>query len=83
MGCIGLNLAKEIMAGQPAASVVAKVLRDRVMIAWDKRFSAYGFASHKGYGTSFHRRALEKLGPCPLHRFSYKPVAELDQGHFF
>lgn len=70
-------------AAVAAASVVAKVLRDRVMVAWDKRFPGYGFASHKGYGASFHRRALEKLGPCPLHRFSYKPVAELDQGNLF
>ncbi len=66
-----------------AASVVAKVLRDRVMAAWDKRFPGYGFASHKGYGAASHRQALVRLGPCPLHRFSYRPVAELDQGHLF
>jgi len=66
-----------------AASVVAKVLRDRVMTAWDVRFPGYGFASHKGYGAASHREALVRLGPCPLHRFSYRPVAELDQGHLF
>ena len=66
-----------------AASVVAKVLRDRVMTAWDVRFPGYGFASHKGYGAASHREALIRLGPCPLHRFSYRPVAELDQGHLF
>jgi ribonuclease HII len=66
-----------------AASVVAKVLRDRVMAAWDIRFPGYGFASHKGYGSAAHRRALVRLGPCPLHRFSYRPVAELDQYHLF
>lgn len=66
-----------------AASVVAKVLRDRVMTAWDVRFPGYGFASHKGYGAASHRQALVRLGPCPLHRFSYRPVAELDQGHLF
>jgi len=66
-----------------AASVVAKVLRDRVMAAWDLRFPGYGFASHKGYGAASHRQALARLGPCPLHRFSYRPVAELDQGHLF
>ena len=66
-----------------AASVVAKVLRDRVMTAWDVRFPGYGFASNKGYGAASHRQALVRLGPCPLHRFSYRPVAELDQGHLF
>jgi len=66
-----------------AASVVAKVLRDRVMTVWDVRFPGYGFASHKGYGAASHREALVRLGPCPLHRFSYRPVAELDQGNLF
>ncbi len=70
-------------AAVASASVVAKVLRDRVMAAWDRRFPDYGFASHKGYGAATHRRALARLGPCPLHRFSYRPVAELDQGHLF
>lgn len=70
-------------ASVAAASIVAKVLRDRVMKVWDRHFPGYGFASHKGYGAPAHRRALDKLGPCPLHRFSYKPVAELDQGQLF
>lgn len=63
-----------------AASILAKVLRDRVMIAWDRRWPAYGFAAHKGYGASFHREALARYGPCFLHRRSYKPIAALDQG---
>lgn len=63
-----------------AASVVAKVLRDRVMTAWDRHYPGYDFASHKGYGTAAHREALLRLGPCRLHRFSYKPVAEIDKG---
>jgi len=63
-----------------AASIVAKVLRDRVMIAWDRRYPGYGFASHKGYGSAAHREALRELGPCPLHRRTYRPVASLDQG---
>jgi ribonuclease HII len=67
-------------ASVAAASVVAKVLRDRVMTAWDRRFPGYGFADHKGYGSSGHRRALRRLGPSPLHRSSYRPVASLDQG---
>ena len=70
-------------ASVAAASVVAKVLRDRVMTAWERHYPGYGFASHKGYGAPVHRKALEELGPCPLHRFSYKPIAELDPGHLF
>jgi ribonuclease HII len=66
-----------------AASVVAKVLRDRVMTVWDRHFPGYGFASHKGYGADAHRLALHRLGPCPLHRLSYRPVAGLDQGRLF
>jgi ribonuclease HII len=62
-----------------AASVVAKVLRDRVMSAWDRHYPGYGFAAHKGYGAPAHREALRSLGPCPLHRASFKPVASLLQ----
>ncbi len=66
-----------------AASVVAKVLRDRIMTAWDHHYPGYGFASHKGYGAAVHREALARLGPCALHRFSYRPIAQLDQGNLF
>lgn len=62
-----------------AASVVAKVLRDRWMSGCDPRFPGYGFARHKGYGTPEHRRALQELGPCPLHRRSFAPVGLLSQ----
>jgi ribonuclease HII len=58
-----------------AASIVAKVARDRWMARWDARFPAYAFAQNKGYGTPAHRRALATEGPCPLHRLSYAPVA--------
>ena len=61
-----------------AASVVAKVVRDRWMTRCDSRFPGYGFASHKGYGTPVHRSALAEHGPCALHRRSFGPV--LDQG---
>jgi len=57
-----------------AASIVAKVCRDRWMIAMEEHYPGYGFASNKGYGTPFHRRALKELGPCPIHRFSFAPV---------
>lgn len=62
-----------------AASVVAKVLRDRVMRVWARHYPDYGFEGHKGYGAARHREALQRLGPCPLHRRSYRPVAELRQ----
>lgn len=58
-----------------AASVVAKVLRDRWMRRLARRHPGYGFALHKGYGTKVHLRALEKLGPCQAHRLTYAPVA--------
>jgi ribonuclease HII len=57
-----------------AASVVAKVVRDRIMERLDRVWPGYGFARHKGYGTPEHLEALERLGPCPLHRYSFGPV---------
>ena len=57
-----------------AASIVAKVTRDRIMDEYDEQYMGYGFAKHKGYGTAAHRVALEKQGPCAIHRLSYKPV---------
>jgi ribonuclease HII len=60
-----------------AASIVAKVSRDRMMIDLDTRFPGYGFCQHKGYGTEQHQRALAALGPCALHRLSFAPLQEL------
>lgn len=60
-----------------AASIVAKVERDRRMRELDEAHPGYGFAQHKGYGTEAHRKALKKLGPCPEHRRSFKPIATL------
>lgn len=57
-----------------AASIVAKVTRDRLMVKWGARYPEYGFARHKGYGTRRHREALVRLGPCPIHRLSYAPM---------
>lgn len=57
-----------------AASILAKVARDRMMVQFDKQFPAYGFAKHKGYGTALHQNALRKEGVTPLHRKSYKPI---------
>ena len=59
-----------------AASIVAKVTRDRLMVDFDRTYPQYGFARHKGYGTREHLRLLEEHGPCPLHRFSFRPVRE-------
>ncbi|HTR97662.1 MAG TPA: ribonuclease HII [Candidatus Acidoferrales bacterium] len=60
-----------------AASIVAKVVRDRIMERLDRVWPQYGFARHKGYGTPEHLEALRIHGPCALHRRSYAPVAEL------
>ena len=54
-----------------AASILAKVTRDRMMIAYDKIFPGYGFAENKGYGTKDHIAALKRLGPSPIHRMSF------------
>jgi len=57
-----------------AASVLAKVSRDRLMLEYDRRFPAYGFAAHKGYGTARHLAALAEHGPCAIHRRSFAPL---------
>ncbi|MEO5811491.1 MAG: ribonuclease HII [Rhodanobacter sp.] len=67
-----------------AASILAKVSRDRLMIALNATWPGYGFAAHKGYGTRMHLAALQRLGPCPQHRRSFAPVRLLlDQGTLF
>ena len=62
------------VAAISAASILAKVARDREMVEMDRRYPEYGFARHKGYGTRAHRDALARFGPCPLHRASFAPV---------
>ncbi len=57
-----------------AASVLAKVTRDRMMLEYDEQFPGYGFAIHKAYGTPQHLAAIEKFGPCPIHRRSFAPL---------
>ena len=59
-----------------AASVVAKVVRDRIMVAYDRLFPEYGFAGHKGYGSQKHRDAVAMYGPCVCHRRSFAGVKE-------
>lgn len=65
-----------------AASVLAKVTRDRIMRELDKQFPGYGFAEHKGYSTRQHFAALEKLGPCPIHRRSFGPMKPVEPDLF-
>jgi ribonuclease HII len=73
---------KTIIAGDKtepaisAASIIAKVTRDREMLLLDQQFPLYGFAKHKGYCTKDHLIALQQHGPCIIHRRSYAPVAE-------
>jgi ribonuclease HII len=57
-----------------AASILAKVVRDRAMARLDRRWPGYGFAAHQGYPTAAHRAALARLGPCPHHRRGFGPV---------
>ena len=60
-----------------AASVLAKVTRDRFMREMDKVYPEYGFKNHKGYGTKAHIEAIKKYGPCPLHRKSFEPIKSM------
>lgn len=60
-----------------AASIIAKVARDAMMRDLDERYPGYGFARHMGYGTAAHIDALERLGPCPVHRRSFAPIKRL------
>ena len=64
----------EVAACVAAASIVAKVTRDRIMTGLDGEYPAYGFARHKGYSTRSHMRALAQHGPCPEHRASFANV---------
>ncbi|MBI4350712.1 MAG: ribonuclease HII [Elusimicrobia bacterium] len=63
-----------------AASIYAKVIRDRWMRVLDKKHPGYGLAGHKGYGTAAHLDALRRLGPSPQHRFSFAPVRKIPAG---
>jgi ribonuclease HII len=61
------------------ASIIAKVTRDQLMIGFDKTYPGYGLAQHKGYGTRQHLACLLKLGPCPIHRQTFRPLKEILQ----
>lgn len=59
-----------------AASIVAKVTRDRLMVEYDRQYPGYGFAGHKGYGSASHMEAIAQLGPSPIHRLTFRGVRE-------
>jgi ribonuclease HII len=78
-GCTNANMAwmpeaDVLVPAVSAASMLAKVTRDIDMVQYSMVFPEYGFESNKGYGTAKHEQALMTYGPCPIHRFSYKPV---------
>ena len=63
-----------------AASIIAKVTRDRLMVEFDEIYPGYGFAGHKGYPSASHRAAIARIGPCPIHRKSFRGVKEFVKG---
>ncbi len=71
----GDTLIKEIMA----ASILAKVHRDRLMKKFEDEYPGYGFVKHKGYGTKLHLEALKRLGPCAIHRLTFRGVVQSEQ----
>ena len=78
LGVPGLGVWKgdQVAACVSAASIVAKVQRDAIMVAYEHEYPGYGLAGHKGYCTAGHKKALAELGPSPIHRLSYSWVAE-------
>jgi ribonuclease HII len=79
-GAIALPKADLLIPAVSAASIIAKVTRDRIMREMDSKYPGYGFLTGVGYGTKKHQEALEILGPSPIHRMSYSPMKELAVG---
>lgn len=75
--CTAIIKGDSLVTAISAASILAKVQRDREMLELDKQYPGYGFSKHKGYGTAEHMEALQRLGPCEIHRKSYAPVKAL------
>lgn len=73
---LSIKKGDAVTASVAAASIVAKVTRDRMMDRYHRRFPAYGFDRNRGYGTREHREAIARLGPCPIHRYSFKGLRE-------
>ena len=76
---LGIRKGDMVTASVAAASVVAKVTRDAIMDRYHRRFPQYGFDTNRGYGTARHWRALERFGPSPIHRFSFRGVGALEE----
>jgi ribonuclease HII len=72
---LAMKKGDAVAACVAAASIVAKVTRDRMMERYARRFRAYGFERNRGYGTREHWEALDRVGPCPIHRMSFKGVS--------
>jgi len=78
-GAIALPKADLLIPAVSLASIIAKGTRDRIMTELSKVHPGYGFENHFGYGTPEHQAALEKLGPCSIHRRSYAPIARMSR----
>lgn len=74
---LAIPKADEYIFSVSAASILAKVTRDRILAELDDKYPGYGFLQHKGYGTKLHMEALRKNGPCPIHRKSFEPVKSM------
>ena len=75
---LSIKKGDAVAASVAAASVIAKVERDRLMERYDRRYPGFGFEHNKGYGTPDHREALERLGPTPIHRLSFSGVGQTE-----
>jgi ribonuclease HII len=73
--CLSIKKGDQVAASVAAASIVAKVTRDRTMARYHRRFRRYGFDHNRGYGTREHWQALDRFGPSPIHRLSFKGVS--------
>lgn len=73
-----LKKADHLIKEVSAASIIAKVARDQYMVNLAKQYPSYGFEKHVGYGTAQHRAALTEYGPCPEHRYSFRPISSLN-----
>jgi len=76
----GITNGDDLCYSIACASIIAKVARDRLMVTFDSVYPGYGLARHKGYGTREHFARLVKLGPCPIHRRTFRPVRQIVQG---
>jgi ribonuclease HII len=75
----GITNGDNLCLSIACASIIAKVARDQLMVAFDRIYPGYGLAQHKGYGTREHFACLSRLGPCPIHRRSFRPVRDVVQ----